>query len=359
MNNNYVIIMAGGIGSRFWPMSTSQYPKQFHDVLGTGKTLIQQTANRFKNICPPGNLFVVTNAEYAGLVKEQLPEIPVENILLEPIMRNTAPCIAYATYKIGKKDPNANMIVSPADHLVQNEVEFENDIRIALDRTASTNNLITLGIKPHRPDTGYGYIHFDPADQKEINKKVKKVVAFTEKPPIEKAVEFVASGDYFWNSGIFIWSFKNIDKALRSYLPEISNLFISGSATYNTPDEQIFINENFQKCENISIDYGIMEKSKNVEMVMTDFGWSDLGTWGSLYEHVSRDTDQNAVVGDSVYLFDASGNMVRNSTDKTLVIRGLEDYIVVQTEQATLICPKKQEQDIKQMVAMINSKTNN
>jgi len=354
MNNNYVIIMAGGIGSRFWPMSTAQYPKQFHDVLGTGKTLIQQTAHRFRNICKAENLYVVTNADYAGLVKDQLPEIPEENILCEPVMRNTAPCIAYATYKIGKINPNANMIVSPADHLVQNEVEFESDIRIALERTATTDKLITLGIKPHRPDTGYGYIHFNSTIQKNVNKKVKKVIAFTEKPPIEKAVEFVASGDYFWNSGIFIWSFKNIDAALSSHLPKIADLFIAGSSFYNTPGEQKFIDKNFQKCENISIDYGVMEKSSNVEMVMTDFGWSDLGTWGSLYEHVQWDIDQNAIVGDSVFLFDSQGNMVRNSTGKTMVIRGLEDYIVVQTEKATLICPKKEEQEIKQMVAAID-----
>ena len=358
MNNNYVIIMAGGIGSRFWPMSTAQYPKQFHDVLGTGKTLIQQTAHRFKNICSPENMYVVTNAKYASLVKDQLPEIPEENILLEPVMRNTAPCIAYATYKIGKENPNANMIVSPADHLVQNEIEFESDIRIALERTSTTDNLITLGIKPHRPDTGYGYIHFDPAKQSGVvNEKVKKVVAFTEKPPIEKAKEFVASGDYFWNSGIFIWSFNNIDTAFESYLPEITKLFKGGLPAYNTPSEQAFIDENFQKCENISIDYGVMEKSQNVEMVMTDFGWSDLGTWGSLYEHVKWDDDQNAIVGNSVYLFDAQKNMVRNSSDKTLVIRGLEDFIVVQTDIATLICPKKEEQEIKQMVAALDLKT--
>ena len=246
------------------------------------------------------------------------------------------------------------MIVSPADHLVQNEVEFESDIRIALERTATTDKLITLGIKPHRPDTGYGYIHFNSTIQKNVNKKVKKVIAFTEKPPIEKAVEFVASGDYFWNSGIFIWSFKNIDAALSSHLPKIADLFIAGSSFYNTPGEQKFIDKNFQKCENISIDYGVMEKSSNVEMVMTDFGWSDLGTWGSLYEHVQWDIDQNAIVGDSVFLFDSQGNMVRNSTGKTMVIRGLEDYIVVQTEKATLICPKKEEQEIKQMVAAID-----
>lgn len=357
MNNNYVIIMAGGIGSRFWPMSTAQYPKQFHDVLGTGKTLIQQTAHRFKNICSPENMYVVTNAKYASLVKDQLPEIPEENILLEPVMRNTAPCIAYATYKIGKENPNANMIVSPADHLVQNEIEFESDIRIALERTSTTDNLITLGIKPHRPDTGYGYIHFDSASQSVVNEKVKKVVAFTEKPPIEKAKEFVASGDYFWNSGIFIWSFNNIDAAFDSHLPEIARLFKDGLPAYNTPSEQAFIDGNFQKCENISIDYGVMEKSRNVEMVMTDFGWSDLGTWGSLYEHINWDEDKNAIIGNNVYLFNGQNNMVRNSSGKTLVIRGLEDYIVVQTEKATLICPKSEEQEIKQMVASIDLKT--
>ena len=248
------------------------------------------------------------------------------------------------------------MIVSPADHLVQDEVEFEKDIRIALTRTSNTDKLITLGIKPHRPDTGYGYIHFDLNSQQGINEKVKNVIAFTEKPPIQKAIDFVASGDYFWNSGIFIWSFKNIDNALKSHLPKIAEIFIAGNSSYGTKEEQTFIDENFQKCENISIDYGVMEKSSNVEMVMTDFGWSDLGTWGSLYEHVAWDGDQNAVVGDSVYLFDAQANMVRNSTNKTLVIRGLEDYIVVQTENATLICPKKEEQEIKQMVATIDLK---
>ena len=354
MKNNYVIIMAGGIGSRFWPMSTSEFPKQFHDVLGTGRTLIQQTADRFKNICNPENLFVVTNADYAKLVKEQLPEIPEDNILLEPVMRNTAPCIAYATYKIGKKNPNANMIVSPADHLVQDVPEFEKDIRIALERTASTNNLITLGIKPHRPDTGYGYINFDSKNQVNTNEKVKNVIAFTEKPPLEKAKEFVESGNYFWNSGIFIWSHKNIHNALSTYLPELSKIFENGNEHYNTNSEQDFINENFQKCENISIDYGIMESSDNVEMVMTDFGWSDLGTWGSLYEHVESDNNQNAIVGNSVYVFDSEKNMIRNSSKKTMLIRGLKDFIVVQTNKATLICPKKDEQEIKKMLLEIN-----
>lgn len=342
--------MAGGIGSRFWPMSRKTFPKQFHDVLGTGRTLIQQTADRFKNICSPDRMYILTNKDYAGLVKEQLPDIPEENILLEPVMRNTAPCIAYASYKIGLKDPKANMIVSPADHLIVNVEEFERDINLAIDRTASSDKLITLGIKPHRPDTGYGYIHFENNEES----KIRKVIKFTEKPPLEKAKEFLASGDFYWNSGIFIWNFSNIDNAFSSYLPEMSKLFKEGEKAYNTDEEQAFIDTNFPECESISIDYGIMEKSKNVEMVLTDFGWSDLGTWGSLYEHVEHDGAKNAVIGDNVHLFDAENNMIRSESGKTILISGLKDFILVDTEKALLLCPKADEQAIKQMLAKIN-----
>lgn len=349
MEHNYVVIMAGGIGSRFWPMSRKEFPKQFHDVLGTGRTLIQQTADRFKNICKADHMYVLTNKDYASLVEEQLPDIPKANILLEPIMRNTAPCIAYATYKIGLKDPKANMIVSPADHLIMNVEEFESDISLAIERTASSDKLVTLGIKPHRPDTGYGYIEF--SDQEEG--KVRSVIQFTEKPPLEKAKAFVKAGNYFWNSGIFIWNYQNINRALTSYLPQMAELFKKGEAIYNTDEEQAFIDQYFPACESISIDYGVMEKSDSVEMIMTDFSWSDLGTWGSLYEHIELDTDKNAVTGKDVILFSAEGNMIRNESDKLMLIRGLKDYIVVETEKALLICPKSDEQSIKEMLASI------
>lgn len=350
MKHNYVIIMAGGIGSRFWPMSRKEFPKQFHDVLGTGKTLIQQTADRFKNICHADNMYVLTNKDYAHLVKEQLPDIPEGNILLEPVMRNTAPCIAYATYKIGLSDPNANMIVSPADHLIVDVAEFEKDINLAIERTSTSDKLLTLGIKPHRPDTGYGYIEFN----NEGKGKIKSVIKFTEKPPVEKAEEFLSAGNYYWNSGIFVWNYSNINTALSNYLPEMADLFKNGKTFYNTTEEQSFIDENFPNCESISIDYGIMEKSEAVEMVMTDFGWSDLGTWGSLYEHVSHDENKNAVIGNKVVLFGAEGNMIRNESDKTVLVRGLKDFIIVETEKALLLCPKSEEQSVKQMLNSIN-----
>lgn len=349
MEHNYVIIMAGGIGSRFWPMSRKEFPKQFHDVLGTGRTLIQQTADRFKNICKPDHMYVLTNKDYASLVEEQLPDIPKANILLEPIMRNTAPCIAYATYKIGLSDPKANMIVSPADHLIMNVDKFERDINLAIERTSSSDNLVTLGIKPHRPDTGYGYIEFSNEEEG----KVRTVIQFTEKPPIEKAKSFVEAGNYYWNSGIFIWNYANINKALTSYLPDMATLFKKGEAVYNTGEEQAFIDQYFPECQSISIDYGVMEKSDSVEMIMTDFGWSDLGTWGSLYEHIELDSNNNAITGKDVVLFSAEGNMIRNEGDKLMLIRGLKNYIVVETDKALLICPKSDEQSIKEMLASI------
>jgi mannose-1-phosphate guanylyltransferase len=350
MNNTYVVIMAGGIGSRFWPMSIASFPKQFHDVLGTGRTLIQQTAERFLPICPYENMFVVTNASYKQLVRDQLPGIPEENILLEPTMRNTAPCIAYATYKIEKQNPKALMVVSPADHLVENVNEFASDIRISLKNAASSPVLVTLGIKPHRPDTGYGYIHF----QNEADEKVADVLNFTEKPPLEQAKEFLQAGNYFWNSGIFVWSAKTIQQAFEMHLPRIASLFKLGLPYYNTSEEQSFINEHFAEAESISIDYGIMEKCEAVRMVKTDFGWSDLGTWGSLYEHVVHDSNENALVGE-IHIFESGKNVIRNETNRKLVVRGLEDFIVVQTKTATLICPKKEEQTIKQMLQEIKS----
>ncbi len=349
MNNNYVIIMAGGIGSRFWPMSTTKYPKQFHDVLGVGRTLIQQTFDRFKDICPKENVFVVTHTDYRDQVLAQLPELTTNQVMCEPSRRNTAPCVAYAAYKIKEINPNANLVIAPADHLILNGNEFTRIINIALTQTTTTNSLITLGIKPSRPDTGYGYIQFtDTTDG--VDLLVKKVKTFTEKPDLEIAKQFLESGDFYWNSGIFIWSLSSILTAFEKFLPDMAELFAQGKTAYNTPDEATFINRVYQVCTNISIDYGIMEKAKNVLVVLSDFGWSDLGTWGSLYTHLDKDAQQNAIVGDNVLQYESKGNVVHMPKDKLVVIQGLTDYIVVESEGTLLICKKIDEQKIKQFV---------
>jgi len=349
MNNNYVIIMAGGIGSRFWPMSTTKYPKQFHDVLGIGRTLIQQTFDRFKSICPSENVFVVTHTDYKDQVLEQLPDLTENQVLCEPSRRNTAPCVAYAAYKIKEINPDARLIIAPADHLILKESEFVRIINIALNQASSANNLITLGIKPSRPDTGYGYIQFTDTTES-IDFAVKKVKTFTEKPDLEIAKQFIESGDFYWNSGIFIWSLASIISAFEKFLPDMAELFAQGKEAYNTPEESKFINKVYQVCTNISIDYGVMEKAKNVFVVLSDFGWSDLGTWGSLYTHLNKDAQQNATVGDNVMLYESKGNVVHMPKDKLVVIQGLTDYIVVESEDTLLICKKVDEQKIKQFV---------
>ena len=342
--------MAGGIGSRFWPMSTRTSPKQFHDVLGTGRTLIQQTADRFEGICPNENIFIVTNEDYKEKVKEQLPFLDYSQILCEPSRKNTAPCVAYASYKIHQLNPDANLIVSPADHLVVKEDIFKQTIRTAIEQANEHQCLVTLGIKPSRPDTGYGYIQFMDTD-KAVDETVKQVKTFTEKPELDLAKQFLNSGDFYWNSGIFIWTAKNIISAFEAHLPEMDKLFREAAPKLNSDQESEAINSIYSQCTNVSIDYGIMEKAKNVYVLLSDFGWSDLGTWGSLYTHIDKDEDRNAVVGDNVMLYEAKNNIVKVPKEKLVVIQGLENYIVVESNDTLLVCKKEDEQKIKQFVA--------
>lgn len=342
--------MAGGIGSRFWPMSTTKTPKQFHDVLGIGKTLIQLTFDRLNNFVPKENIYVVTNEIYENTVLKQLESISKEQVLLEPVMRNTAPCIAYASFKIHKKNPKARLIVAPSDHLITNEIEFANNIKTAFDVAEKKQALITLGIKPSRPDTGYGYIQYT-----ENNNSTKKVKLFTEKPNLDLAKKFIKSGDFLWNSGIFIWTSDAIIKSFEILLPEIYNSFKGGLNFYNTENEKNFIDKTYPACSNISIDYGIMEKADNVFVLPVDFGWSDLGTWGSLYTHINLDENKNASVNDNVMFYDSKNNMVNTDSEKLTVIQGLEDYIVVDKNNILLICKKSEEQHIKKIVADVKA----
>lgn len=347
--HTYCVIMAGGVGSRFWPMSRSAYPKQFLDFLGTGRTLLQQTYDRFLTICPAENILVVTNDRYADLVKEQLPDIKDAQVLTEPSRRNTAPCVAYASHVIAARDPEAFMIVAPSDHLVLKEEAFQRIVEIALHQAASSDCLVTLGIMPNRPDTGYGYIQFEENDGT-LHPKVKKVKTFTEKPDHETALRFLESGDFLWNAGIFIWSVSSIRNAFEKYLPEMEASFNSGAALYGTDGEAEFINGIYGECQNVSIDYGIMEKADNVYTVVSEFGWSDLGTWGSLYSHLPKDANENAFIGKSVKMYDCARNVVHAHDDRLLVLQGLEDFIVVSTKDALLVCRKQDEQQIKQYV---------
>lgn len=346
--NNFCVVMAGGIGSRFWPMSRSSYPKQFIDILGTGQSLLQQTFDRLKKISPAEQIYVVTNEDYKDLVIEQLG-IGADQVLCEPSRRNTAPCIAYANYVIKQKNPEANIVVAPADHLILKEDHFVEVMEKALDYTANHDALLTLGIKPSRPDTGYGYIQFDDSTDEEI----KKVKTFTEKPDLELAKQFVESGEFSWNSGMFIWSLKSINQAFESYLSEIDDLFKEREEAFGTDAEKKVIEEIYAVCKSISIDYGIMEKATNVYVISADIGWSDLGTWGSIYGHLKHDKQKNAVVGKNVMLYDSKNNIVSVPEDKLVVLQGLEDYIVVEANNALLVCKKEDEQMIKQFVTDI------
>lgn len=341
--------MAGGIGSRFWPMSRTSQPKQFLDILGTGETLIQQTFRRLKRICPEQNIYIVTNDIYRDLVNAQLPGLTPEQVICEPSRKNTAPCIAYANQKIALKNPNANIVVAPADHLILKEDEFVRVMNLALSYTEKNDCLVTLGITPSRPDTGYGYIQYDnnfstPEDE------IKKVKTFTEKPDLELAKQFIESGEFCWNSGMFIWSLKSIDKAFDKLLPEVNTLFKEGADKYNTAEEESFINKTYSLSKNISIDYGIMEKSTNVFVISADIGWSDLGTWGSIYTHLPQDENKNAIVGESVLMYDSSNNIVNVPKDKLVVLQGLDDFIVVESDKILLVCKKQDEQKIKEFV---------
>lgn len=349
MNKNYyAVIMAGGVGSRFWPISTKKLPKQFHDMLGKGNTLIQQTFKRFEDLIPSENIFIATNENYADLVQEQLPKIETKQLVLEPAMRNTAPCILLSALKIYKENPDAVMIIAPSDHWIENEKEFLNNVETAFDFCQKNDALFTLGISPDSPNTGYGYINF----KKEEN-PIKKVINFTEKPNLETAKKFVSSGNYLWNAGIFVWSVKSIIKAFQTHLPEMFDLFSQGNNNYNTSSEKEFIEKNYQKSENISIDFGIMEKATNVFVLPVDFGWNDLGTWGSLYTKLQKDKQQNASIGGEIIYRDSNNNMITTQLGKKVVIQGLKDFIVVEKEDVLLICPKSSEQEIKEITNQV------
>ncbi|HEV7349426.1 mannose-1-phosphate guanylyltransferase [Telluribacter sp.] len=345
MQDTYVIIMAGGVGSRFWPFSRTTYPKQFHDVLGTGKSLLQQTAERFEGVCPPENIYIVTSLEYKELVQQQLPALTEDQILLEPYRRNTAPCIAYACYKIASRNPDANIVVAPADHIILKEEVFRDTIRVALGSTRQEAILVTLGIQPNRPDTGYGYIQYIPD-----KRTVKKVKTFTEKPHLELAVQFLESGDFVWNAGIFVWNARTIKEAFRKYMPLVAEIFEDGASTFYTEQEAAFISKAYSHCGSISIDNGIMEKADNVHVVLSDFGWSDLGTWKSLYEISPKDENHNVTDGHQL-LFNTRDCIIKTPKDKLVVVNGLEGFIVAEYDGVLLICRKEEEQRVKEFVA--------
>ncbi len=357
MNNNYALIMAGGIGSRFWPVSRSTYPKQFLDILGTGKSLIQNTYDRLARIVPKENIFILTNDLYFDLVKDQLPELSDNQIIGEPVMRNTAPCIAYGCYKINQINPDACIVVAPSDHLILDPEAFVTTINLALKATKENDCLVTLGIKPSRPDTGYGYIQYS---EEQLSENLYKVKTFTEKPNLEIAQSFLSSGDFLWNAGIFVWSVKSILAAFNQYLPDMSEIFKEGENVYNTSAEKEFIQSGFQRCPNISIDYGIMEKAQNVYVMPSEFGWSDLGTWSSIYELADKDYVGNAVINpQKVIMYDSSNCMVNVPKDKLVILQGLHDFIVVESNNTLMICPKDREQEVKKVVSDVKQKFGN
>ncbi len=347
--NYYAVLMAGGVGSRFWPVSTSSYPKQFHDMLGTGDTLIQKTFKRLNKFVPTENILILTNERYNDLVLEQLPLVTQEQVVLEPAMRNTAPCILYAALKIQKMNKDAVMIVAPSDHWIEDEDAFAKDVTTCFEKCENEEVLCTLGIKPTFPNTGFGYIEFE----KEGSSDLKKVRQFREKPDYETAKEFLAQGNFLWNAGIFMWSVKTIVNAFENYQPKQYQLFESGTSCYNTEEEREFIKENYPKAENISIDYAILENSKSIFVLPATFDWNDLGTWGSLYDKLDKDSNQNAIVNSKVVSQEASGNMIRSAKDKIVVVDGLKDYIIVDKEEVLLIYPKSKEQDIKQVLGKV------
>lgn len=344
--NYYAVLMAGGVGSRFWPISTSSYPKQFHDMLGTGDTLIQKTFKRLNKFVPTENILILTNERYNDLVLQQLPMVKQEQVVLEPAMRNTAPCILYAALKIQKMNPNGVMIVAPSDHWIEDEAAFAKDVTTCFEKCEKEEVLCTLGIKPSFPNTGFGYIEFEKND----GSALKKVNQFREKPNYETAKEFLAQGNFLWNAGIFMWSVNTIVSAFKKYQSTQYALFESGASCYNTGEEAAFIAENYPKAENISIDYAILENSKSIFVLPATFDWNDLGTWGSLYDKLDKDESSNAVVNSQVIAEDASGNMIRSPKDKIVVVDGLNDYIIVDKEEVLLIYPKSKEQDIKKVL---------
>lgn len=346
---NHLVIMAGGVGSRFWPMSTPEKPKQFIDVLGTGRTLLQLTVDRFRDICPVENVWVVTSVRYRDLVKAQLPGIPDANVLLEPCMRNTAPCIAYVAWKIKQKDPDANLVISPSDHIVMDVEEFKRVIRKGLAFVTGEDRILTLGMWPGRPETGYGYIKMETEGEDVAieEKEIRRVEGFKEKPDWETAERYLQEGGYYWNAGIFLWNVRTIEKAFRDNQPEMAELFDSLNGVYYTPQEQEEIDRRFPECKSISIDYAIMEHAKNIYVFPANFGWSDLGTWGSLYEQLPKDEAANAVVGEKVVMVESTGCVVHVPQNKKMLLQGLTDYIIAEENGVLLICRKQDEQRIK------------
>ena len=348
INHSHLVIMAGGIGSRFWPMSTPERPKQFVDVLGTGRTFIQMTVDRFKGILPAENVWVVTSQAYKDIIAEQLPEVPCGNILLEPCRRNTAPCIAYAAWRIKSIDPKATIVVSPSDHLVLDTPEFQRVVKSAMDFASTSDAIVTLGMKPTRPETGYGYIQTDMSCPSARNKEIYRVDSFREKPDLATAEKYIRKPNMLWNAGIFIWNVSTIVNALRVYAPEINEVFENLLPLYGTDKEQEAINENFPKCESISVDYAILEKSEEIYCFPANFGWSDLGTWGSLRENVKRDNNGNAVIGNNVQTYETRDCVIHCCEEHRVVVQGLDGYIVAEKDNTLLICKLSEEQRIKQ-----------
>lgn len=353
--NYYALLMAGGVGSRFWPVSTQAFPKQFHDMLGTGETLLQKTFNRLAKIVPQEQILVLTNVAYNKLVKEQLPQIEQKNIVLETAMRNTAPCILLSALKVEKENPDAVMIVAPSDAWIEDEDAFVQDLQKAFDAAQKEEAIVTLGITPSFPNTGYGYIHYDEEDPA-FAKTVKR---FTEKPDYATAKQFVSSREYLWNAGMFIWSVHTVIQSFKSFLPEMYALFSKGKDVYNMPGEQDFIAREYPKAENVSIDFGVMEKHTNVKVVPATFDWNDLGTWGSLYDKMEGTSGKNAIVNARVVATNTSGNIIRTAHNKVVVVDGLHDYIIVEKEEVLVIVPKSKEQDIKEIRNAVQNKFGN
>ncbi|NNK83070.1 MAG: mannose-1-phosphate guanylyltransferase [Flavobacteriaceae bacterium] len=344
-NNHYAIIMAGGVGSRFWPLSTQENPKQFHDILGSGDTLIQKTFYRLIEFVPTENILILTNSRYKELVHEQLPVLSDEQIVLEPDMRNTGPCILYAALKIKKKNENAVMIVAPSDHWIEDEKSFAKNVKKAFEFSAKNNVLMTLGIKPTFPNTGYGYIEYDS----NVKEAIKPVIQFREKPDYKTAKEFITQGNFLWNAGIFIWSVRSVIEAFEKNKPELYKLFCEGEEVYNTDFEDDFVRDNYGKAENVSVDYAIMEKSENVYVLPAEFDWNDLGTWGSVYDKFATSSDENVVLKAKSIIDNGKGNFIRTHDNKIVAVEGLNNYVIVDEKEVLLIFPREKEQEIKEL----------
>lgn len=347
MQNNHVVIMAGGVGSRFWPMSTKERPKQFIDVLGVGRSLLQLTFDRFKGLCPPENVWIVTNKDYADLCKEQIPEVPYSNILCEPCRRNTAPCIAYVSWRIKKKDNKANIVVTPSDHIVTDVMEFQRVVKSCISFSEYSDAIITLGMKPTRPEVGYGYIQADLAYSSPANKEIFRVDYFREKPDLETAKEYISQNNYFWNAGIFIWNVNTIINAFRIYQPNLSKLFDEIWNDLDTDKEQAVIDQRYNECDNISVDYAILEKAEEIFVCPADFGWSDLGTWGSLLNQTKHDMFGNSLIGNNISVYDTKNSIIHTMGEKRVVVQGLDGYIVAEKDGVLMICKLSEEQRIK------------